>query len=80
MDLNGRMEKTLTLKTDELVKIDKRGYLLELDVKYPKGLQENHNELPFLVEKMKIKRVEKLVGNLNEKRNMWYTSRHWIKR
>ena len=68
MDLNGRMEKTLTLKTDELVKIDKRGYLLELDVKYPKGLQENHNELPFLVEKMKIKRVEKLVGNLKRKK------------
>ena len=68
MDLNGRMEKTLTLKRDELVKIDKRGYLLELDVKYPKGLQENHNELPFLVEKMKIKRVEKLVGNLKRKK------------
>ena len=47
-------------KIDELVKRDKRGYLLEVDVEYPKGLHENHNELPFLVEKMKIGREEKL--------------------
>ena len=42
--------------TDELGKKDKRGYILEVDVKYPKDLHENHNELPFLVEKMKIGR------------------------
>ena len=50
-------------KTDGIVKKDKRGYLLEVNVKYPKELHENHNELPFLAEKMKIKRVEKLVSN-----------------
>ena len=62
MDLNGRMEKTLPLKKlTNLSKKDKGGYLLEVDVKYPKELHENHNELPFLAEKMKIKRVEKLV-------------------
>ena len=33
-------------------------------MKYQKELYENQNELPFLVEKMKIKRVEKLVLNL----------------
>ena len=37
-------------KIDELVKKDKKGYLLEVDVKYPKELHENHNELPFLRE------------------------------
>ena len=64
MDLNGRMEKTLPLKKlTNLSKKDKGGYLLEVDVKYPKELHENHNELPFLAEKMKIKRVEKLVSN-----------------
>ena len=64
MDLNGRMEKTLPLKKlTNLSKKDKRGYLLEVDVKYPKELHENHNELPFLAEKMKIKKVEKLVSN-----------------
>ena len=35
---------------------------------YPKELHENHNELPFLAEKMKIKRVEKLVPNLKSKK------------
>ena len=34
---------------------------MEVNVKYPKGLQENPNELPFLTEKVKIGRVEKLV-------------------
>ena len=55
-------------KIDELVKKDKRGYLLEVDVQYPIGLHENHNELPFLVEKMKIGREEKLVPNLKDKK------------
>ena len=50
-------------KIDELVKKDKRRYLLEVDVEYPKGLHENHNELPFLAERMKIGKEEKLVPN-----------------
>ena len=53
-------------KVDELVKKGKRGYLLEVDVEYPKELHENHNELPFLVEKMKIGRKEKLAPNLKD--------------
>ena len=55
-------------KIDKLVKKDKRGYLLEVDVEYPKELHENHNELPFLAERMKIGREEKLVPNLKEKK------------
>ena len=55
-------------KIDELVKKDERGYLLEIDVKYPKELHKNRNELPFLVEKMKIGREEKLVPNLKDKK------------
>ena len=54
-------------KTDEERK-DKKGYLLRVDVEYPKELHENHNELPFLVEKMKIGREEKLVPNLKDKK------------
>ena len=45
-----------------------RGYLLEVDVEYPKELRENHNGLPFLVKKMKIEREEKLVPNLKDKK------------
>ena len=37
-------------------------------MKNRKDLHENHNEKPFLVEKMKIKRVEKLVPNLKRKK------------
>ena len=55
-------------KIDKLVKKDERGDLLEVDVKYPKELHENHNELPFLVEKMKIGTEEKLVANLKRKK------------
>ena len=66
-------------KIDKLVKKDKRGYFLEVDVEYPKELHENHNELPFLVEKMKIGREKKLVPISKIKKDTWYTSRHWIK-
>ena len=55
-------------KIDKLVKKDKRGYLLEVDVQYPKELHGNYNELPFLVDKMKIGREEKLVPNLKDKK------------
>ena len=55
-------------KIDELVEKDKEGYLLEVDVKYPKKLHEIHNGLPLLVEKMKIKSLEKLMPNLKRKR------------
>ena len=41
---------------------------MKVDVKYPKELHENHNELPFLVDKMKIGREEKLVPSLKRKK------------
>ena len=47
-------------KIDKLVKKDKRRYLLKADVEYPKELHENHNELPFLAERMRIGREEKI--------------------
>ena len=49
-------------KIDELVKKDTKGSFLEADVEYPKELHENLNELPFLAERMKIGRKEKLVS------------------
>ena len=55
-------------KIDELVKKGKRGYLLEVDVEFLKELHENHNELPFLAERMQIGSGQKLVPNLKDKK------------
>ena len=49
---------------EELVVKKNYGYLLEVDVRYPKALHDYHNDLPFMCVRMKINRVEKLVPNL----------------
>ena len=59
-DLNPKNIVNLMAKTD-------RGYLLEVDVNYPKELHDYHNDLPFMCEKIKINGVEKLVPNLYNK-------------
>ena len=43
------------------------GYLLEVDVQCPEKLHEVHNDLPFLPERMKLGKIEKLVTNLHDK-------------
>ena len=49
---------------NELAKHKNKGYLLEVDVKYPKELHNLHNDLPCMCEKMEINGVEKLIPNL----------------
>ena len=44
------------------------GYVLEVDVKYPKELHDHHNDLPFMCEKIRVNGVEKLVPNLHDKK------------
>ena len=48
----------------ELVNCSNRGYLLEVDVAYPRELHDYHNDLPFMCGRMTINGVEKLVSNL----------------
>ena len=43
------------------------GYFLEVDVQYPGNLHEFHNDLPFLPERIRIEKFEKLVTNLHDK-------------
>ena len=40
------------------------GYFLKVDVLYPEQLHELHNDLPFLQERMKIGKAEKLFSQL----------------
>ena len=54
---------------DVLAKHGSKGYLLEVDVKYPGGLHDLHNNLSFMCEKMKINKVEKLVPDLYDEKN-----------
>ena len=41
-----------------------KGYILQVDVEYPKDLHDLHSNLPFLPERMKINKCIKLVCNL----------------
>ena len=45
-----------------------KGYILEVDVKYPKRLHELHSDLPFLSERMEVNKFKKLVCNLFNKK------------
>ena len=55
----------------DLIKIYKKesdkGYFLEVDVQYFEKLSKIHNDLPFLPERKKIEKVEKLVANFHDK-------------
>ena len=60
--------------TEEIIKkYDKNdndyGAILEVDVDYPKHLHKLHSNLPFLPERMKINKVDKLICNVQNKRN-----------
>ena len=45
-----------------------KGYVLEVDVKYPRKLHDLHSDLPFLPKRMKIDKCKKLVCNLCNKK------------
>ena len=46
-----------------------KGYIFEVDVKYPKRHHNLYYDLPFLPEIMKINKCNKLVCNLYDKKN-----------
>ena len=57
---------------DEFIKnydeINDKGYILEVDVKYPRKLHDLHSDLLFLPRRMKIDKCEKLVCDLLNKK------------
>ena len=46
----------------------KKGYILEVDVKYPKKLHDLHSDLTFLPKRIKIDKCKKLVCDLHNKK------------
>ena len=44
------------------------GYFIEAEIQYPEKLHELHNDVPFLPERKKIKKIEKLIANLLDKK------------
>ena len=66
-------EKKLLKLNEEFIKnYDEdsyKGYILEVDVEYPKNLHDLRSDLPFVRERMKINKCSKLVCNLYDKNN-----------
>ena len=53
-----------------------KGYILEVDVKYPRKLHDLHSDLPLLPKRLKIDECKKLVCNLRNKKNISYIYNH----
>ena len=51
--------------------------LLEVDDQYLEKLHKIHNDLPFLPERMKTEKVEKLVTKLHDKTEYVIHIRNW---
>ena len=56
-------------KISELATRTDKGYILKVDISYPTELHNQHNDLPFMRERMKINGAEKLVPNLRDKKS-----------
>ena len=62
------MENNVSKFNEEFIKNydedSSKAYILEVNVEYPKDLHNLHSDLPFLSERMKIKKCNKFVCNL----------------
>ena len=61
------MEQNVSKFDEEFIK-HYHGCNFEVDVEYPTNLRDLHNDLPFLLERMKTNKCEKLVCNLCDKK------------
>ena len=74
LPVDGKWEKNMLKVNEDFIKNcgeDRdKGYILEVDVKYPKNLHDLHSDLSFLPQRMKINKCSKLcVCNLYDKNN-----------
>ena len=62
--------KWVNMKPNEMNELANRvnkGYLLDVNIRYPEELHDSHNDLPFRCQRTKINRVEKLTPILYNK-------------
>ena len=68
-----KWKKNMSKFTEEFIKNydegSDKGYILEVDVEYPKKLHDLHSNLPLLPERIKTDKCKKLLSNLNNKKN-----------
>ena len=74
LPINGfnRVKKLSKFDKDFIKKYDEnsnKGYILEVDVEYPKNVFNLHSDLPFLPERKKTDKCKKLVCNIRNKEN-----------
>ena len=50
-----------------------KGYIIVVDVEYPRNLYKLHSDLPFLPERIKVSNCTKLVCNVQDKKTILYT-------
>ena len=56
-----------------MMKMEILDFFIEVHVECPKELHDLHSDLPFLPERMKINKCNKLVCNLCDKKTMLFT-------
>ena len=65
------IKKSFKFNEDFIKKYDEniyKGYFLEVDVEYPKNLYNLNSDLPFLPERLKTEKCNKLVCNVYDKK------------
>ena len=57
----------ITIMQKLVQKQSNQQYFLEVDIQYLQSLHSQHSDLPILPERIKIEKLEKLIGNLRDK-------------
>ena len=63
------IKKLSKFNEDFIKNYDENSDFLEVNAKYPKNLYNLHRDLPFLPERLKIEKYNKIVCNIYDKKN-----------